>query len=84
VNYVAAGIPPANVLQIATLGAARVTKRDKELGSIAPGKVADLILVNGDPTTKISEIRRVVTVIKGGVTYDAAALYQALGVMPAK
>jgi imidazolonepropionase-like amidohydrolase len=82
-NYVAAGIPPANVLQIATLGAARVTNRDTELGSIAPGKLADLILVNGDPTTKISDIRRVVTVMKGGVMYDAAALYRALGVMPA-
>jgi imidazolonepropionase-like amidohydrolase len=81
-NYVAAGIPPAKVLQLATLGAARVMKHDGETGSIVPGKAADLILVDGDPTTHISDIRRVVLVIKGGAVYDAAALYQALGVAP--
>jgi imidazolonepropionase-like amidohydrolase len=82
-NYVAAGIPPAKVLQLATLGAARVMKHDGETGSIAPGKAADLILVDGDPTTRISDIRHVVLVIRGDATYDAAALYQALGVAPA-
>jgi imidazolonepropionase-like amidohydrolase len=82
-NYVAAGIPAPEVLQIATLGAARVMKHDSERGSIAPGKFADVILVDGDPTAKISDIRRVVTVIKDGTVYDAAALYRALGVLPA-
>jgi imidazolonepropionase-like amidohydrolase len=82
-SYVAAGIPPTKVLQLATLGAARVMKHDGETGSITPGKAADLILVDGDPTTRISDIRRVVLVIKGDATYDAAALYQALGVAPA-
>ena len=82
-SYVAAGIPPAKVLQLATLGAARVMKHDGETGSISPGKAADLILVDGDPTTRISDIRHVVLVIKGDMTYDAAALYQALGVAPA-
>src|SRR5207237_10439681 len=55
--YAQAGIPPARVLQIATLGAARVMKRDRELGSIAPGKLADMILIDGDPTARISDIR---------------------------
>ena len=59
-------------------------KHDKESGSIAPQKAADLILVEGDPTARISDIRRVVTVIRGGIVYDAAALYQVLGVGPAK
>ena len=65
-NYVAAGIPPAKVLQIATLTAAQVTKQDKDLGSIARGKFADLIIVDGDPTKNISDIRKVDTVIKDG------------------
>jgi hypothetical protein len=81
--YVAAGIPAPKVLQIATLGGARVMKHDNERGSIAAGKLADLILVDGDPTVKISDIRRVVTVIKDGNVYDAAALYEVLGVRPA-
>ena len=82
-NYVAAGIPAPKVLQLATLGAARVMKRDTESGSIAPKKLADVVLVDGDPTTRISDVRRVVTVIKGGVVYDAGDLYRALGVAPA-
>jgi imidazolonepropionase-like amidohydrolase len=68
--YVEAGIPPAEVLRIATLGAARVMKDDDQLGSIAPGKLADLVIVDGDPSANISDLRRVVTVIKDGKLYD--------------
>ena len=82
-DYVAAGIPAPKVLQLATLGAARVMKRDARPGSIAPEKAADLILVDGDPTARIADIRRVVTVVKDGTVYDAGALYAALGVKPA-
>ena len=53
-----------------------------DLGSIEPGKLADLILVDGDPTTDISDIRRVVTVIKDGRVYDPAAIHRALGIEP--
>jgi imidazolonepropionase-like amidohydrolase len=81
-NYVAAGIPAPKALQIATLGGARVMKHDNERGSITAGKLADLILVDGDPTVRISDIRRVVTVIKDGNVYDAAALCEVLGVRP--
>lgn len=80
--YVKAGMTPAHVLQIATLGAARVMHRDEELGSIAPGKLADLILVPGDPTRDISALRRVEIVMKGGVRYSAAALLAGAGVQP--
>jgi hypothetical protein len=82
-NYVAAGIPAPKVLQLATLGAARVMKHDTESGSITQGKVADMVLVDGDPVARISDIRRVVTVIRGGTVYDAGALYRTLGVKPA-
>ena len=82
-NYVALGIPAPEVLRIATLGAARVMKLDGDLGTIAPGKLADLILVDGDPTRKISDIRRVVLTVKDGMVYDPAELYRTLGVKPA-
>ncbi|HEV7519024.1 MAG TPA: amidohydrolase family protein [Thermoanaerobaculia bacterium] len=80
--YVQAGIPAPAVLQIATSGAARVT-RHEDRGVIAPGKLADLVLVDGDPAARIADIRRVVLTVKGGTMYDAGALYKALGVKPA-
>jgi imidazolonepropionase-like amidohydrolase len=80
--YAEAGIPPAEVLRIATLGAARVMKRDGELGSVAPGKLADLILVEGNPAERIADIRRVALVVKDGNLYEPAALYRTIGVRP--
>ena len=80
--YVQAGIPAPRVLQIATLGAARVMKRDSELGSIAAGKLADVILVDGDPEARISDVRRVQTVVKDGVVYQVSDLDRAIGVKP--
>jgi Amidohydrolase family len=78
--YVQAGIPPAQVLRIATLGAASVMKHDDVLGSIAPGKLADLDIIDGDPSTNISDVRKVVTVIKDGKVYDAKAVAAEIGV----
>lgn len=78
--YVEAGIPAAEVLRIATIKAARLMKRDGELGSIAPGKLADLILVHGNPAQNISDIRRVSLVVKDGNIYETRALYKAIGV----
>jgi hypothetical protein len=78
--YVQAGIPPAAVLRIATLGAASVMKHDDKLGSIAPGKLADLDIIDGDPSVNISDVRRVVTVIKDGKVYGARAVALEIGV----
>ena len=80
--YAAAGIPPAQVLRIATLGGARVMHHESELGSIAPGKLADLIIVDGRPDERISDIRRVMFVMKDGKVYDPVAIYAAIGVRP--
>jgi len=77
---VQSGIPAADVLQMATLGAARVLRREERSGSIAPGKDADLILVDGDPLARIGDVRRVVTVIKAGVVFDSATLFEAAGI----
>jgi hypothetical protein len=80
--YVSAGIPAPKVLSLATLGAARIMKRDGDLGSVAPGKLADLIVVDGNPAERISDIRRVSFVMKGGTIYDPASLYRAIGIRP--
>jgi len=78
--WVRAGIPAADVLRMATLGASQVMKHDDTRGSIAPGKLADVILVGGDPATNISDIRKVELVVKDGVIYRSADLYKALGI----
>ena len=78
--YVEAGIPAPKVLQLATLGAARLMKMDQQLGSIAPGKLAGVIVIDGDPVSRISDIRRVETIVKDGVVYKSAELYRAVGV----
>ena len=80
--YADAGIPAPEVLKIATIGPARIMKRDKDLGSIAAGKLADLIVVDGNPAERISDIRRVTLVMKDGVFYDPAAMYRSIGVAP--
>jgi imidazolonepropionase-like amidohydrolase len=80
--YAQAGISAPEVLRIATLGAARVARRDQELGSITPGKLADMVLIAGDPAKRISDVRRPTLVIKDGAFYEPAALYEALGIEP--
>jgi hypothetical protein len=81
---VEAGIPPAKALQIATFNAARLLKQDKDLGSITPGKRADLVLVDGNPAEHIGDIRRCRQVMKNGVLYKSADLYRAVGIKPAE
>ena len=82
--YTETGIPSNKVFQIATIGAARVMKMDATLGSIEPGKIADMVLVEGDPVANIADIRRVRTPFNDGKLYDSAALFRELGVQPAK
>lgn len=72
--YQQAGIPAPEVLQIATIGSARVMKQDKEFGSLAVGKVADISIVNGRPATNVAELSKVETVIRGGRVYKVADL----------
>ena len=79
-NYVKAGIAPSEVLKMATITAARVINADDRVGSIAPGKLADVILINGNPLNDISDIRKVDLTIKDGKIYDPEALYEAIGV----
>jgi len=78
--YNAAGIPAPQVLQMATLTAAKIMKRDSDLGSIANGKLADMILVSGDPAKNISDIRNIEVVVKGGAVMYPNELYPAMGI----
>lgn len=64
--YVDAGMTPLQALQAATIQPARMMRRDADIGSIAPGKYADLIIVDSDPTKDISSLRSLGFVMKGG------------------
>ena len=78
--YVEAGIPPAEVLTLATLGSAKIAGRAERLGTIEAGKLADFILVDGDPTTDMSDIRKVTLTVKDGTIFHPTDMYQAIGV----
>lgn len=80
--YVKAGIPPAEALKIATWNGALYSRTLDRAGSVTPGKLADLVLVDGDPTANISDLRKISAVIKGGVVYYPSELYPAIGVKP--
>jgi imidazolonepropionase-like amidohydrolase len=75
-----AGIPPADVVRAATIGAQRVLKHDGERGTIAAGKSADLLLVDGDPLADVTALRRTVAVVKDGALIDRGAIFDALGI----
>ncbi len=79
---VQAGIPAAKALQIATWNAAHLLKQP-ELGFIAAGNKADLVLVEGNPADNISDIRRTRQVLKNGVLFSSAELYRSSGIQPA-
>ncbi|MEP7227535.1 MAG: amidohydrolase family protein [Gemmatimonadales bacterium] len=72
-----AGFTPVEAIQIMTLNGAMVLGEDKRLGSITPGKLADLVVIKGDPVSKPAEIRNVAIVFKDGVGYDPAKLIEA-------
>jgi imidazolonepropionase-like amidohydrolase len=69
-----AGIPPSDIIRIATLNGAIFLGKERELGSIEEGKVADLVLLAADPTTDINNARQIVQVIKGGQLIDRSKL----------
>jgi imidazolonepropionase-like amidohydrolase len=80
--YVKAGLTPTQALQVATLNGARYTRTLHERGSIETGKLADLVLVDGDPTRDITDLRKVALVITQGRLIRPAQVHEALGVQP--
>jgi hydroxyacylglutathione hydrolase len=73
---VLAGIPPMDALRAGTINGARALRMDDEIGSIAPGKWADMAVIRGDPLADIRHTRNVERVFLEGREYDPAALLE--------
>jgi hypothetical protein len=78
--YVQAGVPAGEAIRIATENGARYAGVLADRGTVERGKRADLILVDGDPTKDISDIRKISYVLKDGAGYAPAELYEAFGI----
>ena len=74
---VESGLPPAAALQAATIHNARVLHAEKNLGSIEPGQLADILILDSDPLASIQNSRKISKVIKGGRVLDPKSLLQA-------
>ena len=75
---VEAGFTPVEAIKIATLNGATYMGRQNEIGSIAAGKNADLIVIKGNPANKIEDVEKVEIVFKDGVGYDSAKLFESV------
>ena len=68
------GLTPLEAIKVGTMNGATYLGRQDKIGSIAMGKQADLVVIDGDPSTRIEDIRKVSLVFKQGVGYDPAKL----------
>lgn len=75
---VEAGFSPVEAIKIATLNGATYLGREKEIGSLAAGKNADLVVIKGDPSKQISDVENVEIVFKDGVGFDAKKLLESV------
>jgi imidazolonepropionase-like amidohydrolase len=82
VLYARAGVPNADILRMATLDAARAVKQEAVFGSIAAGKRADLVVLDGDPLADIRDADNVVATMRAGVVYLPGPLFESVGVRP--
>jgi len=80
--YAQAGFTPIDAIRAATVVPARVMGLDKDSGTIAPGLRADLVVVDGNPLARISDIRNVTHVCVNGRLFEAASLRAAAGFRP--
>ena len=67
------GMTPIEALKAATINGAELMGRSKDIGSIEPGKYADIVAVDGDPLSDITVMEKVAFVMKGGEIYKAVA-----------
>ena len=74
IQMVEGGFSPLEVLRMASHGGAEILGMGDELGTLEPGKLADLVVLRRDPSQDISAVRDVALVIRNGVGYDPAAL----------
>jgi imidazolonepropionase-like amidohydrolase len=75
---VEAGFTPVEAIHIATYNGAQFLGQADKIGTIAPGKQADLIVIKGDPSKNIDDIENVETVFKDGIGYDSAKLIESV------
>lgn len=75
---VQAGFTPEEAIRIATLNGATFLGEENRIGSLAPGKQADIVIINGNPSSRIADIRKVELVFKDGVGYDSAKLIESV------
>ena len=75
---VEAGFTPVEAIHIATANGAQFLGESASIGTLAPGKAADLVLIHGDPAKDIADIEKVETVFKDGVGYDSARLIESV------
>jgi imidazolonepropionase-like amidohydrolase len=75
---VEAGFTPEQAIQIYSSNAARYLGREDHIGTIAPNKQADLVVVNGDVSAHIENVEQVLYVIKKGVVFDSAKLIESV------
>ena len=68
---VEAGFTPLEAIKIASLNGAQFLEEQDHIGSLAPGKQADIVIVKGDPSSKIQDIENVEVVFKDGIGYDS-------------
>ncbi|MHB9878359.1 amidohydrolase family protein [Pacificimonas sp. ICDLI1SI03] len=73
-SFVRGGMTPLEALQAATIVPARSLGMDREIGSLEPGKLADLVILDGNPLDNIRNTERVETVVLGGRAYDAPTM----------
>jgi imidazolonepropionase-like amidohydrolase len=77
-SFVEAGLPPAAAIKAATINSARALNVGDKLGSIEAGKLADMVIVNGNPLQDIRNTRNVKVVVKAGVPFDPAEMWKAV------
>ncbi len=75
---VEAGFSAPEAIKIATLNGAKFLGEPERIGTLAPGKQADIVVLNGDPSKNIADIEKVEVVFKDGVGYDPAKLIQSV------
>jgi imidazolonepropionase-like amidohydrolase len=80
--YVEGGMTPLEAIQTATTVPAHVLKHEREMGSVEPGKRADLIVLDADPLANIHNIRTVRYVVANGRLFECALLWRAVGFTP--
>ena len=75
---VEAGFTSLEAIHIATFNGAQYLNEADKIGTIAPGKQADMVVIKGDPSKQISDIENVETVFKDGIGYDSAKLIESV------